>query len=245
MNLSQTLDPEYIRNQKLKIAQERSAADTKRRSMAIIAKYKRGELQSFKTVSKAGLLHTIQKQVVEINGWKRYTRFSYVADPEKHQLILTPCKDTNSNHTLVLCANHTITICRSVCTLAGWDGGDIINIVFKGKQAIMERVKSAEKMQGAQEKPEKVNHIRNDGRFSLNPDRVIAKNNGWCIGTRFSCNAEDGRIVLEESESGDRKINGQLGLIAIPKSMCQSAGLVKRDPVTVSYEGRQIIIARA
>lgn len=252
MNVLQTLpqSPEYIREQKLKIAQERSAVDCKRRAAKIIAKYNKGELQSYKTVSKAiGLLHSIPRPVLEVNGWKRYTRFAYSVDPEKHQLIIEPCNDVHSNHTLVLCSDGKIKICYNVCTLAGWDAGDIILIVFRGKKTIMVRTKASERerveeRQQDQQEIGKVYHINGCGYFQLLPDCMISKRNGWTSGTRFSCATENGKIVLEESVDGDRKINGLKGLITVSKSICQRAGLHKCDPISVGYEGKKIIIER-
>jgi hypothetical protein len=156
-------------------------------------------------------------------------------------LILEPCKDLNNNNTLALCSDGKIKIGYNICTLVGWQAGDTISVAFRGEKAIMKRIKNTKLC------TQNVNHIHGTGCFSFLPARLVAKRNGWTVGTRFSCAVEDDKIVLETSADGDLKINSRgrrIGLISIPCSIIASAGLEKRDPVQVDYEDTQIIIRR-
>lgn len=234
-----------LREQRFKPAQVTNA----KRTEETIRKYKTGELQYHKTVSQAfGITHVIPRPVCKINGWKTYTRFAYTADPEKRQLILEPCYDVRNN-ALALCSGGTIKICYNICALAGWEAGDTISVVLRGEKTIMERVKTTENVQAEpKEELEKINHVSLLGDFQFLPDYLISKKNDWTVGTRFSCSVEDAKIVLEESETGERQISGcdgNIGRINISKSICLLAKLHKHDPVKVDYEDKKIIIRRA
>lgn len=232
---------------KLKIAQTRSAQTTKKLAEETIKKYNRGELESYKTISQSsGITHAIPRPICKINGWKAYTRFAYTADSKKHQLILEPRHD--AKNTLVLCSDAKIKIGYNICALVGWKAGDTISVALRGQKTIMERVKTAEEVQAEpKEQSEKINHITGSGDFQFLPDYLISKKNGWTVGTRLSCTVENGKIILEESETGGRQISGcdgNIGRIKISKSACLLAKLHKHDPVKVDYEGRKITIRR-
>lgn len=196
-------------------------------------------------IGKRGFSISIPQSIREINGWKLYTRFSYTADPEKHKLVLTESGE-NTDHQLALHFASMIKVGCNMCSLAGWKKGDTITITFQGDKITMRRTRVAEK-KPLEKKPqqEKVNHIHNNGMFPLRPDRVVCKNNRWLVGTRFSCATEDGKIILQESDDGERKISEITGMISITKTTCQRAGLNKCDPIIVEYEDKKIIIARA
>lgn len=136
-------EKEKVRAEKLEA--ERQKKDVKARArvektVTIVRKRNVTDVsEKVRSVTKSGsLYHTIPQKILSLTGWKRYTRFACVEDPENHLLVLEESREP-AVHQITLCSSG-IKINNNICHSVGWKAGDSISVRHEGKKIIMRRV---------------------------------------------------------------------------------------------------------
>jgi hypothetical protein len=127
------------RAEKLKEKQQAKEEKEKTKAEKLEAeRQKKGEKVRY--VEKSGsVYYGIPRKIMNLTGWKLYTRFAYTPDREKHVLVLEESKEPTV-HQITLCSSGCITINRNTCHEVGWKAGDTILVKHEGMKIIMRRV---------------------------------------------------------------------------------------------------------
>ncbi|MCC4772010.1 hypothetical protein FXV91_18130 [Methanosarcina sp. DH2] len=87
------------------------------------------------------ILFRVPAHICTQYGWKKYSRFSILTDPDTKKITLLEAGEEHEHEEIVFGDTLQISISARICEATGWEYGDVISVDFKGREIVLQKVK--------------------------------------------------------------------------------------------------------